>query len=304
MLPILITQPLSSYMQVLEAFRKENAYEGLRVNNLWRATGSKDKPAILKGISFLRRCEIIQTERINKQKVINKLTSLGRELKDLLDDIDRYNQSITKIRILVSDYYKPKEANRSKRSRLLRKGWTNPEIESLPGIWNTLIAISNFCNKNICNAFLHRYYFILVFYKPNRDAQNVLLEIILEQIKKQLFGREIKAQVDSNYLEGSGKSLSTAILNDIYRMYYDHDVFFQNNPNPSQTNRFTTKSVQGLFFSFIMLARLNLNQVEFFIQELHQEENQHELEEIIGIFKSYLAFCNNYKGAQRVLKNV
>jgi hypothetical protein len=199
---------------------------GLHTNAIIKQT-SRDRTHVIAAIRLLERGRLIRVQDEKNWKFGQKKTiiptGLGFEIKTLMEDLDRYNDALSRFKqtrrqfvdnanfystiwvekdhIKIDDrsgIYKVKEqaeANKlmtrmsnATRSRLKSAGWTDEEIELSDSVEFGLSLVNEFCEGNIFSALGHRYVFIFHGFNldKNEVARNMLTEIITSEQEKQL----------------------------------------------------------------------------------------------------------------------
>ena len=122
-------QPVVINMQILGLFDAKNTETGLGVNEIFRRTGSSNKPYIINSIEHLERCHFIETRKSkHKQQKVKVLTGLGIEMAQLLESINEYDKSYSNLIKKIQRYIMPDNGKEDTRKRiLLNSGWTANE---------------------------------------------------------------------------------------------------------------------------------------------------------------------------------
>ena len=179
---------------------------------------------------------------------------------------------------------------------MLKRGWTEHEIESFNTLYDSLIAILDTCDRNIYNCLLHRYYFILGF-DPNENARDILLGIIVQEMTRRLIEEGSEAEADLSSAPKRSANLSYVILQDLDKIYRGQDANFVRGPIRHQTarfttNRFTTNQVSDLLLAFLRLSRIDLNLADLYLDYLtdysQAKERKYGVDELITVFDLYL----------------
>jgi hypothetical protein len=166
---------------------------GLGVNKIIKQTSkgpkhSPDRTHVIEAIKTLEKAKIASHERWSpgKPKVI-KLTALGNEIKELMNELNLFRQSYKKLEDIWHQWFLSKERSEMnvKLSMNLDSGYA---------------FVKTICEKNILLALLHRYSSIHYEYELNQVVDAILINILSTELKYQLLekGKQIVENEDPN----------------------------------------------------------------------------------------------------------
>jgi hypothetical protein len=240
---------------ILEVFRAQKGRD-LWVNKIVelvnKETGSKDKPAIIKTIEYLEQAAILDSQLVNKQKTIKKLSPLGHEILDLKCDLDDWQRNYIKLKDLIIHYNFKVGVGKTKRdiqmrnkilkNKLLNFGFSKDEIESFDDMIKSAFEIESLYRTNIFTCILHRYSNILSRHNPNDKATKILFNMMTKAILR-IFSltKELNSVFDDpEFYLGSGqmldrgdllvdlapyRNIDASVLDDIEEMGHDFGIF-------------------------------------------------------------------------------
>lgn len=189
--------PVLKAVSVLETFRAQKD-QGLWVNKIVelvnKKTGSKDKPAIIKAVEYLEQAAMLESHLVNKQKALKNLSPLGKEIVNLMTDLEDYSKKYTQLKNMIISYnftvgtWKTQD-DADKRERILKNkllniGFSAAETESFDGMMKCAFDLEAIYRKNILNCLLNRYSNILSKYDSNDKASNILMNIMMKAISE------------------------------------------------------------------------------------------------------------------------
>lgn len=175
---------------IIDAIYSDRGITGLSVNDIYRKTGSRDKPRIIQSIKYLESAEIIttQTDSSHSQKKIKILTTIGTQFAELNKAAKEYFTCYDKFEEKVKSYYSipPDEFNYSALKSMLRnKGYGDLQILYYRR-WRSEIAnIESESILGFINSLLAKYA-VIIELNPNQDAKTILSKIITNWLDKSL----------------------------------------------------------------------------------------------------------------------
>lgn len=269
-------------ISIFEVFRTQNYQDGMNKNQICRNTGIRNKGPLLKTIMLLEKESILSSKKVNKQKEIIKLTPLGQEIIDLINDIDTNKNAYSRYKETIFQYMKMLQIDELNdatcdydkilMNRLLRKGWTKEECESFDEIMYSLRRGEIIYRENICNSLLNRYYVILSNFKTGDSTRSLLIKIVLNEVNHQMSLQQEDAIYDNwNNDDFPGfNNLADSLLEEIEEEYRDF----------MESNRFTSEVIKSLISSLLFILKPTGDELHFTI--LDTEANMRRLEEEIS----------------------
>lgn len=227
-------QLVAKSLVVLDTFCAQNRETGRGKNEILRATGSKDKPIIFKTINFLKRAKIMKFKSLDQgKKEFITLTPLGLEVVEVVALIKHSNYAYNQLRDKIQEYlplmkiYLKKYADKDEEDRhrnsvkeeLAQKGWNPEQINSFIFEAFSLLKAGEIYHKDVCSSFLYRYSKIMSSFKVNKNAKEIIIKIIVNEITNilkndlNILGGKLP-QFDHNL-----SHFSTQVLNDIDKFY-------------------------------------------------------------------------------------
>lgn len=258
----LLELPVQNSLKVLGAFRAQNHHPMSR-NQIYVATGSRDKPNILKSIDYLGKGKILESKKVNKQKKLEALTELGQEIIDFLWSIENCKEAYGSLREMINEYAVEINPNFRQKveAKLLTKGWKPDERDAFYSVLDTVYVVENIHQSNIYNCLLYRYNKISTKYNVNNNAKQILLKIVLDEITQQL--SIVKKVVRRHPISADGiimenepfDNLLGRALSDIEEIIYDG--------HSDIANRFVSKQVEALLSSLLYLGKPDLKTTRY-----------------------------------------
>jgi hypothetical protein len=206
-----LRKPVAATTQILGIFRSESDKTGIGVNEIYRRTGSKNKPSIIRSIQHLERCQFLETgESKHKQRKVKVLTTLGCEVVQLLDSIDKYNTSYSNFTQKIEKYVLSGNMDEDVRNRILiSKGWTMEEAENYDFFLHITRNIEFSALSAFINSILARYLHLILEFNVNLYAKTLIIQVIVNALDNQLsLGR---------LLNKSDRKLRDYTINEIVR---------------------------------------------------------------------------------------
>ena len=264
--------PVDKLMSILDIFRIQPTETGMSKNQVYRATGIKNKGPILAALNLLVKDKILASKKANKQKEILTLTPLGQEIIDLITDINAANEAYEELDSKISEYESLNEKaffafnkiggeryHEVLRSKLRRKGWDDKEIEIFDEIMESICSIEKIYRKNICNSLIQRYSLITSNFKIYDNVREILTKIIITQITHVLSLRTHyydRGPVLAPYELNRFDDLGLVIHQEICTLYNQNHMVL----------RFTSNETKNLMTSILAIVRLNRNLVSRYIK--------------------------------------
>lgn len=214
--------PVLKAVSVLETFRAQKD-QGLWVNKIFdlvnKKTGSKDKPAIIKGVEYLEQAAMLESHLVNKQKTLKNLSPLGKEIVNLMNDLEDYSKKYTQLKNMIISYnftvgtWKSQEDGDKReqilKNKLLNIGFDARETESFQDMMRCAFDLEAIYRKNILNCILARYSNILSKYDSNDKASNILMNIMMKAISEIFILTQELQTISSTIFASSKKYYST-----------------------------------------------------------------------------------------------
>lgn len=272
------TIPVDKMMSILNIFRTQSGKTGMSKNQVYRATGIKNKGPILTALNLLVKDKVLDSKKANKQKEILNLTPLGQEIVDLVNDIiatngahDALDKKLLEYELLMRKacyaYDRGEKYYKTLRSMLLRKGWNDKEAQMFDEIIESTWRVEKIYRKNICNSLMQRYSLIMSNFEITDNVREILTKIILTEITHVLSLRThfydrspIPVRKESKQFDDFG----LLVHQEIRTLYEQDDMILK---------RFTSNEVRNLVTSILSIARLNQNLVKDFIKLFDDDLN-------------------------------
>ena len=216
---------------------------GTWFSEILRATGSRDKPRVLKIIRTLRQAGLLEANRTRKQgiKKILKLTRLGVEFKKFVADIAQFKSSYAEFYDSANtNFYKHKKIGIHKleiemegilkeesvvgqffdSNKLRSDGWKEDEIRFFEKWDKGAEFTQSSSSKNFFLCLILRYAIIISGYNPNEKAKEILTKIIVDEINHEL--SSLTYSTTLIYL--LFKRLLASVTDDINRTYISYNL--------------------------------------------------------------------------------
>ena len=212
---------------------------GTGVNKIIQKTSS-DRTHVIEAIKTLEKGKLVSHERWSPGTVkLIKPTTLGIEIKDLLDSLKLYRESFKKFQ----------DKNRLKES----DGTNVVEREIFQKWQDGLRYIDSICKKNIFLALAHRYSLIYYKHELNQIGNTILIKIISNEFSYQLSEkgnpRAKKIYKHGSLLDLFLNPLSEAITYDIL-CAYTSDFYI------SSCN-LMSRQAKDLMIAFLRIAKIS-----------------------------------------------
>ena len=306
--------PVSKSMDVIDVFRASNDTD-LWVNKIVelvnKKTGMADKPgnnkpAVIRAIEYLDKASILESIPVNKQKRLKKLTPLGKELVNLMDDFDYCNSVYNKLKdmiinhnFIVGEIKEDGDADKRWelfRSKLFARGFDKNQVDSFDVEMKTCAVLEGMYRDNIMNCLLHRYSNILEEHSPNDKANSILLHVIMKYIFN-IFS--LSKELDK---------INSEIYDDPKRYYNTEYEFVDRLPFFPVYERFledildyfeseydySIKEIadmeSDLLLSMITLLQPDKEEIEEYVRSFEEDYDYGGPKTLIKIYKNYLNF--------------
>lgn len=221
-------QPVNE-IAVLEHMFKHDMSKGIWFSEILRATGSNDKPRIVKILRNLRRAGLIESDKKWKMgtKKILKLTQIGLELYKLMDNlkkIRKYSEMLShwNIHLRGDKIFYGGGPQESIEEQVLITGPPEKLRKIYYDHWtNGLAFIHEQMEKHIFLSLIYWYGNTTIKFKPNETAMRIIQAVVVDRIKKELdllIGRWSK--IGNQAEEASLIRISEPIYKDITDIYY------------------------------------------------------------------------------------
>jgi hypothetical protein len=174
-------QPVEMYLKILKLISSHGSDTGVGVNEICKLTGYEGyKQPICKLIRDLEKAAVIKTKKSgHSQKRPKVFTELGREIANLMDDIDKCNDAHIAIKKILLERKQAGLKNRS----------DEEEQEFLKGT-GLVVNIENLFQKNVYNSLIFRYRNILAKFDLNQHAKRIITRILVDEIENQLLNTQ------------------------------------------------------------------------------------------------------------------
>ena len=304
---------VSKGIHVVDIFRAE------KDNDLWvnkivelvnKKTGIGDrpgnnKPVVIKAIKYLEQASILESLQINKQKKLKRLTPLGKELINLMDDFESCDTNYTKLKdmivrnnLIVGEFKEDGDADKRwkiLKNKLLARGFNKRDIDSFDNEMGSCFILENMYRKNIMNCLLHRYSSILTKYIPNDKANSILLHVIMKYIFNIFSFSKVLEKINSEIFDSPERYYSTEyefvdrlpffpvyewVLLDIEEYFEGDEVF---------SIKEMANISYDLILSLIVLLQLDKEEVKDILREFEESEYGGP-KMLVKLYKNYLNF--------------
>ena len=202
---------------------KNQIFEALRKDKLKKIPYQSDKSKTLEMIKLLEKNELvkenIQDQPLSKgkkmkrkkkrQKHVMELTTIGRELSQLIYYLDEYDQSYKNLRAKIDDHIVDNTGN-IERSVLLHKlqtkEWTSQDLDNYSKIVEGISSLESHFLSVTLDTLLSRYFAILHNYNPlNKVAKEILRHVVMDSVTRFILDRLEGSLVDRLYSNESVK---------------------------------------------------------------------------------------------------
>ncbi len=187
-------QLVAKGIEILHILFEQQSSTGMSVNEIFRTTGSKDKPLVIECIKYLERSKLMKTdERVHyKQKRIKILTDLGHTFAELTHCVNKYNKSFEKLKQAVKqnfDLRKDIDKNILLDTLHSRK-WKTGEAMKYKKLYDEAhILLSHLSPRENLDILLIRYVSLL---SQNNVVDNENAKIILNKIVMDLLSNQVR----------------------------------------------------------------------------------------------------------------
>jgi DNA-binding MarR family transcriptional regulator len=159
------------------------------VNTIIKQTSS-DRTHVHRAIKTLERAQrILETKTpAHRQKKIKRLTSLGQEVAEINQSLDKFNMYYSELRQKIKENFNiPEHIDEKKhKSMLLARGWDNDEINHYNDWTEEAITFEAASASVIVEALINRYAVLLARFNPNKEAKEILIRVITDALTKYL----------------------------------------------------------------------------------------------------------------------
>lgn len=257
-------------LNVFYVQKNQDLWTNKIVTKVNETTGSKDSPAIKKAIHLLEKGLIVESKKINKQKKIFTLTTLGKEIIDLMENFHNFNYKFSKMQQLITQYEELTTTDQEiRKNKLLALKWKKEDIESFNDIMNVFHQSLELYINNIFNLLSYRFISIISNYKVNSISQKILKTIFIDEISKQFDSiSKIKSvnitkddsygiDLDEQIIVHTSHSPANLVLTFFYQLekIYAYNYLANNNNIQNESD--------NLIKSMISTLNLNKNILEF-----------------------------------------
>jgi hypothetical protein len=172
---------VSDCVQILQVLLKEET----NVNTVIRKTGLY-KNRVFKAEEKLGEAKLIIVEKspTHDQKKILRLTSLGREMAQFTDEVNRFDRSYFQLLELVKEsFFLSEDTPKAILNRkLLASGWTRDKINSYPELSDRARSFGVPFFMFTLNAVIVRYATILTSFKVDKTATIILTRMVIDEV--------------------------------------------------------------------------------------------------------------------------
>jgi hypothetical protein len=266
--------PVEASLKVLDVFCSQKNSQFTK-NNLFKSTGSHDKPAILDSINFLHKSKILEINYKGSQTHLISLTQLGHEIVKFILDIrysgKAYDEYSSKVDEISTIYYESTKRtgkiDANSKNKLKYKKWEHEGIEYLPILVNNLLMIDGLYQRTSCDSIIARFYFIRRKFETNEKTQIILQKIITDSISNYLFQKPelIKNDTIREEIEAvfGFVGLNDSIIGDIE---YFYDDIYKTYLDDKQVN----EKIRDLFFSLICIIKPSGSTIFGYLDEMKE----------------------------------
>jgi predicted transcriptional regulator len=163
---------------------------GLHVNEIYKKTGLPYKPDVINAINILEDAGLITKTKQGKQKQIVKLSNLGQEFTDLINDIHQLDESYSELRKLdkgifgIIPRHPWSNLSNAERFKLRNKGLTDEQIDSYTNIRFVLSYFLDQLQPVIINSLTIRYASIVSSFSLDKRANVILDRLAMDEINR------------------------------------------------------------------------------------------------------------------------
>jgi hypothetical protein len=309
--------PVSKSIDVIDVFRAANDGD-LWVNKIVELVNKKtgigdkpgnNKPAVIRAIEYLDKASILESIPVNKQKKLKKLTALGKELVNLMDDFDCCNSVYNELKDMIIDHnfivgkYKDTAANADKRweifrSKLFARGFNKRQVDSFDAEMDFCFILEGMYRENIMNCLLNRYSTILTKHTPNDKANSILLHLIMKYIFNIFSLSKELDKINSDIFDSPDRYYSTVDeFRDQDRLPFVpvYETFLENIWGYFESEYdFSIKEIANiesdLLLSMIVLLQPDKEEVEEYVRSFEEDYIYRGPKRLTKIYKNYLNF--------------
>jgi hypothetical protein len=309
--------PVSKSIDVIDVFRAANDGD-LWVNKIVELVNKKtgigdkpgnNKPAVIRAIEYLDKASILESIPVNKQKKLKKLTALGKELVNLMDDFDCCNSVYNELKDMIIDHnfivgkYKDTAANADKRweifrSKLFARGFNKRQVDSFDTEMDFCFILEGMYRENIMNCLLNRYSTILTKHTPNDKANSILLHVIMKYIFNIFSLSKELDKINSEIFDSPERYYSTVDeFRDQDRLPFVpvYETFLENIWDYFESEYdFSIKEIANmesdLLFSMIVLLQPDKEEIEEYVRSFEEDYDYGGPKRLTKIYKNYLNF--------------
>jgi hypothetical protein len=173
--------PVEKSLIVLDTLSSSTA--GVHVNQIVRATGSKDRKEIIRCIDFLEKAEIIRTVKTRgSQKELKILTDIGMKMAALRDGIVRYRKAYLQLNHAMRKNFgiATSAPDTVIKNRLLAREWKPTEISSYRGWAKAATQLQSESSTAFILALFAKY--IRLLSRITITSGNPLQQVVLTRI--------------------------------------------------------------------------------------------------------------------------
>jgi DNA-binding MarR family transcriptional regulator len=246
------------------------------VNTIIKQTSS-DRTHVHRAIKTLERAQLILETKTpaHRQKKIKRLTSLGQEVAEINQSLDKFNMYYSELRQKIKENFNiPEHIDEKKhKSMLLARGWDNDEINHYNDWTEEAITFEAASASVIVEALINRYAVLLARFNPNKEAKEILIRVITDALTKYLLslleGFMGDESLPIRVCDHCGMLQKIPRDNTIFSLFGKRIFNFMDNfsPNLQLNNRFIKEEAKKVIFSLFFVFKPPREYVEQYIKE-------------------------------------
>jgi DNA-binding HxlR family transcriptional regulator len=282
-------QPVVKAIEILRILFEQNGATGMNVNEIFKKTGSKDKPLVIESIKYLEKANLVETDQAVKytQKKMKILTNLGQTFVELIDSVDKYNNLYEKLKQAAKQNFdQPKDKDKNILANILvSRGWKIGEAAKYKKLYEKAQGLlAQLSPRNNIDALLTRYASLLSQRNviENENTMAILNKIITDLLARQItvIQKDLEDNAISQYDDDENKDgqLSDYVATEKFAIL---DILFAN--TGYLENRFINKEAKEVLSSILNILKPSKKAIHY----------EYEYDAIGEIIDTYVKEQNN-----------
>jgi hypothetical protein len=262
------------------------------INDVYKQTGIKDKPSVLKFIKDLKKMCLVESSRskTHKQKVNLQLSDLGREVVTLAQHLDDFTDSYLKLKKTVKENFPPVETSdglpvetsdglpASTKSKLRMHGWNDEELKEYFDYREDSYSLVSNLWKTALDFVIIRYSSILYRTKLKKNVEDFLKQTIIGWITQHIMSilnddtrSNLYGADDDKWKKGS---VGLLWVDELFRQAFDSRFH--------ETNRFIINEAENALLAVSRIPNYNQENLITLVKqcrlEIKSEQEQKDQE--------------------------